>query len=590
MKRFLFTLAASVAAAGCAAQQIPPAEWLTPDRKPNREAPFWKVPEVKGLVFLGSEKQVVTNGLAVSGIQIQDLPILNTASFKRRVAPFIGKPMNYETMKSLHVTIVTYMRERGRPLMDAIYPPQEVTGGVLQVAVVQARLGQVVWLNPSTNGIALKDDQTPLSGPHVHKEYLQRSFRTKPGEPIDGRKIEADLDWLSRSPFRDVGTGPGDVIYAPTKTTNQNSADIYLRVEETKPWDVFVGYENTGSKATDFNRVLAGFDIGSPLGSTEHLFNYQFQADPALEHLRAHSANYAIQLPWHHTLRLFGYYLDVEADIDAGQATGSTVIAGRSYQTSVRYEVSLPRWRGLQHEISAGLDFKRIGNSVQFNGLTAQDSPWDVFQPTIGYVGAVADPMGRTVVSASGFYSPGELTGDNSLAAFARVNPDASPDYLYARFQLERIQKLRLRWQPDDPQLVFRAGAQVSNGNLLPSEQLGLGGRATIHGFPEREVNADEGWYVGAEIQSPAIHLAKWKGRPVKDELRFVGFYNFGVGSTVTPQPGETDRYLASVGVGFRYRLSRRIDLQANVAKRLRESGFVPTSGLAADLSARIVF
>ena len=112
----------------------------------------------------------------------------------------------------------------------------------------------------------------------------------------------------------------------------------------------------------------------------------------------------------------------------------------------------------------------------------------------------------------------------------------------------------------------MKGGAQIGSGNLVPSEQLGVGGYSTVRGYDEREANGDRGFVVNTELRTPAMALLgrfpKWK---VDDQLQFLAFMDYGVTSeNIDPAPNsgsETTSHLHSVGGGFRYTISRYLSV-----------------------------
>ena len=54
----------------------------------------------------------------------------------------------------------------------------------------------------------------------------------------------------------------------------------------------------------------------------------------------------------------------------------------------------------------------------------------------------------------------------------------------------------------------LRALGQISDQNLIASEQLGLGGYTTARGYEEREANVDQGWFIssGAGVPGALMH------------------------------------------------------------------------------------
>ncbi len=553
-------------------------ERLDPPLDPAPE--FWSTTTIRGLVFIDSLDQLKPEGVDELGVVVRAPEILQRSAFRKRMWGFLGQNLSYETMRAIQAETLSYLRDHYRPLVDIIYPEQDVTEGVLQIVVREALVGKLELREPGAQ-------EPGLTNRWADQEYLDRMIRLKPGSVVDTLTLEEDLDWVTRSPYRDIA---GQVTFR--KGAGPQEADIYTSIRHRKPWDVYVGYDNTGSVATDLNRIFAGVSGGGAWGTLDQFATYQFIADPELKHLQAHTASYNALLPWRHTLRLFGYYSDSDATLDDNSS-----VTGESYQTSLRYEMPLPRLGRLQQYFQVGFDFKHLGNTTEFGGTPVQDTPWEVFQFTGAYVGYASDPLGRTVFTAEGFYSPGDFSTLNEQPAYDNVRRGSEPDYYLGRLQLDRWFEL-----PAGFYFRVRGGGQLASDQLLPSEQIGLGGRNTIRGFPEREVNTDEGWFASAEFISPT-----WIGRRTgtgptryldftrdpetyEHGLFFVAFIDYGQGENFNPAPDEERRELGSVGGGLRYKFRRNVDILFDYGARIRDEGFDVTTDDSFNIGVRVSY
>jgi hemolysin activation/secretion protein len=443
-------------------------------------------------------------------------------------------------MRQLQREIILYYRAHDRPLVDVLYPEQDVSNGMLQVIVIEGRLKEVVVQdkkgNRYTNG---------WSG----VKFLHDSFRLRTNDIIRESEVVRDLDWLNRNPFRYV-----DAVYEPDRREYGESS-LLLRVDEQREWSADVGYEDSGNRITSDDRITVGGTWGRAFTLPDNQFRYAFTFDPTLDFLRAHSASYYAPLPWHHGLRLSGYYLDVKGDVGPNET-----LNGSAYQISGRYEVPLPSIRKYQQEFSVGLDFKHNDNSLVFGVATPFNTPYVVFQAAGGYSSVLPDPWGKTAFGVQGYWSPGGISGLNDDPAFNLARPGAKSSYAYGRFNLERTFRL-----PGDFSWIIRGLAQVANGNLVTTEQLGLGGYATVRGYDELESLGDRGFFMSNELRTPPfspLHLAR-KNAPVDEKLQLLTFWDYGETQNVQLLAGEDPHVLlSSVGGGLRYSLTKHLSLR----------------------------
>lgn len=110
----------------------------------------------------------------------------------------------------------------------------------------------------------------------------------------------------------------------------------------------------------------------------------------------------------------------------------------------------------------------------------------------------------------------------------------------------------------------MRLQGQLSNGGLLSSEQLGLGGGTSVRGYEERASNGDQGFIAVNELRSPEYGLMRHlTGRDAGDRLQFLAFWDYGIANNRHPGFGEAKTaHLSGVGVGLRYSLPPYVSLR----------------------------
>lgn len=499
---------------------------------------------LNGLRFVGSPERILKEGdpgLMISGVQVEGLRVIDDSEFKARMRSFIGREIVEAIVKEIQTAVRGYYRERGFPLVDPVFPPQTVANGVLQVLVIESKLGKVTF--EGTN----KWTTTP---------FIRRSLGVAEGEPVNEMKLLQDVQWLNRNRFRSV-----DVFYRPGDL--QFETDLVVRTADRFPFGPLFSYDNTGNSLTGEDRFSVGFEWGKAFGLHDHILSYRYSADLEMDLLQAHSVNYTMLLPWRHTLSFAGAYADVQGDIPNSPITQE----GQSYLASVRYGVQLPQVRDYRHELTAGLEFKHFDNNLQFNFVSVLEEATEVAHASVGYTGLLADSWGSTFAGTEFVYSPGGLTERNDDTAFSKSYPFAESEYLYGRFNLERLTRLAYGF-------TWRASGmyQWADGNLVPSEQLGLGGAFTVRGFDERVTSGSEGYLLSTELRTPPISPGRWLDKTANDELQFLGFIDYGEISNPELQRSEDPHVLLiSAGAGFRYRVSRFFTVRFDYGWRLND-------------------
>lgn len=180
-----------------------------------------------------------------------------------------------------------------------------------------------------------------------------------------------------------------------------------------------------------------------------------------------------------------------------------------------------------------------------------------------------SDADGKTKVSVIRFFqdwtqrSNQQVIAARSQFSFgvdvldATVN-STSPD---SQFFAWRGQAQWVRLLAPETLFLVRTDLQIADRPLLPSEQIGIGGQATVRGYRQDQILADNAFFASAELRYPLLRVSEIKGL-----LQVVPFVDFGTAWN-SSQPGRTalnPDTLASVGLGLLWqqndRLTARLD------------------------------
>lgn len=440
---------------------------------------------------------------------------------------YLGTSVSLASLDEMIKATIRAYRNSDRPVVDVMLPEQDITSGVVQLVVVEGELNRI-----RVEGVDADTEQ-----------YIRGMVDLEKGEVINNRDVLRNLTWLNRSPYRKV-----DLVYAPGYEFG--TTDIILNTLESDPTFFYMGYEDSGTEALGRNRWLAGFNWGDAFGPDQGL-SYQYTTSDDFSTVQAHSGAYMGALPWRHFLTIAGSYATVDSGIEAGGTTLES--GGKNLQGSGRYSIPITMFRDQSHELKLGFDFKSTNNNLAFGGDEVFDTTTEIFQFALGYSILAQDRWGMTKAEVTGFFSPGGVNGDNTDESFQEARNDANAKYNYGTLAIERQQRLPENWT-----LRMRGQGQVSDGNLLASEQMGVGGYDTVRGFDNRLVRGDQGIWGTVEVFTPATSIGrfmKWKNET--DELRFLAFFDYGnVGNVNRLEDEPSSFVMSSVGVGLRWRYS----------------------------------
>ncbi|MDR5740953.1 MULTISPECIES: ShlB/FhaC/HecB family hemolysin secretion/activation protein [unclassified Caballeronia] len=502
------------------------------------------VTALRGLVFEASASKSASTSASTNAearaadgrIVARGLTPIDDA-FLQGFAADLDRPLTFARLADIRRAVVARYREAGLPLVDVYVPEQDVTDGVVRIAVASYRLGRVIPRGNRYFSDALLTGDMPLTA----------------GDAIRESDVATGLALLNANPYRAV-----DVIYAPGEA--DGTTDVILQTADRFPMRVSAGYDNAGVPQLGRDRFFAGIDYGNLFGLDQQIAyqitasndalsgNPDIEGRPNRARFVAHALNYSAPLPWHDRVELFGVYAQSTPRLP--DSYGQT---GISAQASIRYDWRLTPFAGWQQQAQFGYDFKRSNNNLEFGGFQVFNSNTHIHQFVLAYELSRTDTSGQTRANATVVLSPGRLDADNNEAAFESARHGATPRYMYAQLSAQRDIALgggfiasgraMLQWTPD---------------TLLPSEEMGLGGDSSVRGYLPYVVQGDRGWNVQTEVRTPPWSMGA-SGVAIQPFL----FVDAGRVWNRIDQPAEPNNgSLVGIGGGFRFQVSRFINVR----------------------------
>lgn len=506
------------------------------------------IADLRGIVFVKDNgrsnvrSQPLPAGQHVAAVGLSELDRGFLAGFESD----IGKPLTFARLAEIRRAVIERFRAAGEPLVDVYVPEQDVSGGVVRIAVAEFHVGKV----------------KARGNRYFSDAQLEREMPLRSGGPIRESDVSTGLALLNANPYRRV-----DVVYAPGEGTN--ATDVILQTQDRLPFRVNAGYDDAGVRQLGRDRFFAGFDYGNLFGLDQQIAyqytasndllggNPQIEGRPNRPRFQAHSFSYSAPLPWFDRVEFFGVYAQSTPRLD-----NSFNQTGVSAQFSARYDRHLPFVGGWQQQLQFGYDFKRSNNDLEFGGVQVFNANTHVHQFLISYDATRSDALGQTHANVAFVGSPGHLDGDNNDEAFQTTRNGATARYGYLQFLAERnltigsgfgvFARGRFQWTPD---------------TLLPSEEMGLGGDDTLRGYEPYSVQGDRGWNLQTELRTPAFAFFGESGPAFQPYF----FFDAGHVWTKIDQPGEVQAgMLSSVGVGVRFQWSRFVNARVTFGQPLR--------------------
>lgn len=472
--------------------------------------------------------------------------LIYSPAFSSIISRYLGGPITLRRLNEMSREIILLYRRAGQPVVDVIIPEQKITGGTVQIVIVESRVGRVII----------------REGRWSKCERLQEKIHcTRAGERLYESHLRHDLLKLNDYPFRrvEVDLKPG----AADGTT-----DVIFDVNDVFPARAYMGYEDTGVPNLLLERVFAGATVGDVLG-LDSLLSYQGTTDTDFYHLNAHSVFYQIPIDDLWRFEAYGSWVGVDPIVELGFNQ-----AGESWQSGFALNRQITHNVSERSSLSFGFDFKSTNTNVEFGGIQVFDSSAELATLRLGYQlqrryaeDEYLQVRNDLVVGPGPQFSPG-----NTRAAFSTVRPDTAPGFVYDRLMVERAWNLPRYWQ-----LVGRGTGQVTSDRLLYSEMLGFGGFDSVRGYHQRTLNGDTGWILNLELGPRPYRFRTYRGR--EQQLRGYVFVDMGDAYTMHSQPGEEPQeFLISTGVGMRYTITNRLSLRLDYGCALKDATNQPRS------------
>jgi hemolysin activation/secretion protein len=476
----------------------------------------------------------------IKAIRITGHSVFRTVELESIVVPYLERDLSLAELQEVADSITEAYRRKGYSLARAYVPHQEIKEGVVEIAVLEGKVGQII-IQGNKNYSA---------------DFIRRGFaRVTQDKAINQGSLEKSLLLLNENPdlkvtaLLEAGKEPG-------------STDIIVNVEDKLPLHLVMDYDNFGTKAVSKNRFgmevnLARFLIveGSSLslrgviGSDAKAFHYG-------------RASYLLPINSYGTkLGLFGY----GGDFDVGQALAEFNITSTTwgYGLYLTHPLITTRIQNLKGEF--GFESKDARQSL-LGSLFSRDK-LRMLRMSLNY--DWFDSTSRNFIALSVFQGLGDVLGamENNDQKSSRLGADN-------RFTKAYLNVARVQTVVDRVSIFIRGSGQASTRALVATEEFYIGGADSVRGYPPGEFLGEDGYNVSTELRVSLL--------PNQEILQLAFFVDHGGVSIKNPAPGvKSYHHLTGVGYGFRlslpYNISGRFDVGFPVQPSKASSGDRPT-------------
>jgi hemolysin activation/secretion protein len=505
-----------------ATESLPPVR-AAAEASPGGEVLVKRLDKVVLVAPEGGEEAELAAGLAAT----KDLLVPAPGKLSNRLRHWSGQPLDAGELASLADEILIHYDREGYPVVALEVPDQDLSQGTLRLTLAIGRFGEVGVSRPK----------------HGDPAVVAKGLRLQSGELVRRGDIDEQMAWYGRTAFRHprLFVSPG---------LEPATADLLIAFEESRPWRMNLGYENSGPDLLGRDRFLLGVSGWTP---GEHLLAWQAVVGAPASSLLANALRW--EIPFHasrQVLQLDAAY----AEVESSYATGGVPVdsEGSSWSLAAQQRIPLPAWGGWQQKLGAGFELKGTDQFLLFGGSSVSPGEVVFFHGKLSHELSRRWEDGSASFESSVIASPGGVSGNNDDAAFHAYDPEADSNYLVGRLSGDGW------WSPlGDWQLHLRGTAQVADSRLLPAEQFAVGGYQTVRGVGERQYSADSGWQASLELHSPLITAGSGCA------FRVLGFFDH---AALDMRDGPSSS-LSSTGIGLRMRLMESIDIRLDQGWRI---------------------
>jgi len=488
---FALFLAASTALA-----QIPSPGVVEESLRPRPSLPdkIPPLPELKSPAAIQPQIQAEERRVLVKHFVFTGNSLFSATELEAVIADQRDKELTLTEIYGLADRLTEFYQSKGYSLSTVTVPAQKMQDGSLQFAVVEGRVGKLVF-----------------EGNQGYSEaYLTRQLnKLKPGTILRFKDLEGEVLLLNDNPgliVRSVLT-PGEAY---------GTTDINLKIEEAPVAGRFT-LDNQGRKVVGQWRAGLDLTLNNPAKIGDSLsLGYTHTQDNLLRQGRF---GYSLPLFDDGTRLGFNYS---RAEYDVGGEFADLGIEGIS--ESARLQLSRPLIRSRKMNLSGNLVAAHTRGQSDLGSTSLNNDRIDFFEAGLTFnhrnsSGGMANLSG---VLASNFKDNPNGADSGALPPRLELRGD------YEQFFDQGISAL------------VRGEAVLSDDHLPDSHKYGIGGPTSVRGFVSSAVRGDRGGMLGLELRK---HLPL---DPV--DLQVKGFVESG--RVYHEADGLASESLTSAGVG----------------------------------------
>ena len=535
-------LLASVCVTAFAQQRPDSGQVLQQSREPLRLPPpaepvLPKPPEPKPALPVSPQLRVTVKQFTFTG---------NTVYLDEQLRSvtdaFLNKELDFEGLNEAATAVRVYYRSRGYFLAQAYLPQQAIRNGIVQIGVIEGRIGEVSL--DSKPEVRISDSL--LAG--IVATHL------KQGEIITETGLERPLLLINDLPGASVTSE-----IRPSGTIG--AADLRVNVDQDPA--IFNGYvdaDNYGNRFTGEYRLGTNLNWNTPLHYGDQATFRGFVSDEGMWFTRF---AYLIPVGYYGTRLGVSY---TQFDYRLAKDFASLQAQGGGQVKSIYGFHPIVRTRNSNFIAQLSYEDKTLEDRTESTGSVERRVISNL------KIGAVGDFRDAFLSGGLNAYAVTYTTGNLGIfpASVQAIDVGPTGHDTYGDFRKINIDGRRLQRVNDNTSLLIAFSGQGASKNLASAEKVALGGPNGVRAYPVGEATADDGIIVTSELRYIVPRFKVLNG-----DFTVSGFIDWGKARiNHEPLPSETnnERELSAYGFGLSAGREGDFIVRASIAWRWTES------------------
>lgn len=480
----------------------------------------------------------------IERIELQGEALLPADVLARRLRPFTGLELGTVRIGLLLQGLNADLIEAGLITSRAYVVSQNLASGVLSLRIVPGRIEAIRY-----NGRLLEADAMDAPG-------VRLALPMRVGDILQLRDIEQGLDQLNRLRGRQA-----QVRIVPGQTPGGSVLE-FVDPPVASAWRAWLGADNQGSPATGTRRLRLGLETGDLLGLNENL-NLGYTGS-----LETNALNAGLSLAWgYNTFSLLTTWSEYQSLIG-----NVALLHGSSTNQAASWNRLLFRDRDTKVAADLALSVREARREI--NNVALAPQKLTVLRAGINRLTRFELPAMTGQWMVDGGFS----RGLDVFGAMGDAGAGSGP-VARARFGKLDVSGSAALYLPGNWSLRGNGAWQWSGVPLFSSEQIFVGGVASVRGFAESAAGGDRGGYWRTE-------LGRSLAAPAGMHLEPFAFWDAGYVRTLASGRAAT---LMSAGLGLRAAI-RAGNLEVIAGKPVVSPSDMPDTAFRLNLSLTLFF